>query len=240
MSIFNKIFKPQKFTSRDNSTFLDVFGDTEGMYRPIKTKQDIVWAYKFCPTIRAIIDKKAELFSNFVLKEMRGEVELQNTPFLNIMNSPHPFYSENEFFQTLSKQWDLFGEVFIWKISNNINAPLKNGDKLLILPAQNVHIEINENYDLRFDDRETVRSESPTGNPEEDCHEVTTDPLWGGGVSDSRGRDGPGMGRAALDRAPREPVKAAFAFDHLDGVADGGRIDPAQQRQKRVIHSRSP
>jgi hypothetical protein len=157
MSIFNKIFKPQKFTSRDNSTFLDVFGDTEGMYRQIKTKQDIVWAYKFCPTIRAIIDRKAELFSNFVLKEMRGEIELQNTPFLNIMQSPHPFYSENEFFQTLSKQWDLFGEVFIWKISNNINAPLKNGDKLLILPAQNVHVEVNENYDLRFDELNFIK-----------------------------------------------------------------------------------
>jgi len=145
MRFLDKIFKKESFIPRD--AVMRGFSTYQGKYIDIKSKDDALTAYLLCPTVRAIVDKKAELFANFKLEEYtKSGVELENTPFLNVMAKPHPLYSEGEFWQTLSKQWDVFDEVFILINRENTGGLLKEGDTMLILPANDVKIKLNENY----------------------------------------------------------------------------------------------
>jgi hypothetical protein len=142
---FKNFFKKNDFTPKE--AFMRAFSTSSSEYLEIATKDDVLFAYLNCPTVRAIVDKKTELFSNFQLKEISPQgIELKNTPFLNVLAKPHPLYSEGEFWQTLGKQWELFDEVFIYVERANIGGLIAEGDTFLILTANDVKININEKY----------------------------------------------------------------------------------------------
>jgi len=146
MNIFQRIKNVFKF--QQNNNFFGGLGVAQN-YLEINSKQDILTAYFNTPTLKAIVDRKAEVFSNFVIKELnsKGE-ELKNTPFLNVINNPHPLYSKGEFWQTISKQWDLFDEIYLFIIRKNssIGGTLKNGDAILILNGADLIPIINPNF----------------------------------------------------------------------------------------------
>lgn len=155
MSFWSKLNNFFKLTGDIANNIKDLelqFGgisDISSKYFEIDTKDDILTIYKTIPTIRAIIDKKAQMFTKVDIKEFKKDKELENTPFLNVIANPHPLYSENEFLETLAKQLYLFDEVFIYVNRTYINSYLKENDTFLILPANDVTANYQENINIK-------------------------------------------------------------------------------------------
>jgi len=122
--------------------FLGGFGDVTSKYITIDNDIDMLNAYQIVPTIQAIVNKTSDVFSKTQIKEFdkKGE-ELFDTPTLNLFANPHPFYSENEFLKTLSKEFQLYQQIFIYVNRKNLNGLISDGDTMLILPTTDVTVK---------------------------------------------------------------------------------------------------
>jgi HK97 family phage portal protein len=77
------------------------------------------------PELNLVITKKAEMFSNGVFRHKNKEgKEIQNSPYIKLLNKPNPFSSENEFLRNYMFQISTFGNQFIYA---QIVSPLQKG-----------------------------------------------------------------------------------------------------------------
>ncbi len=149
MGFLSKIFKnTTNFNS--SSDFFSGMSLATSKYIQIDDKDDILLSYKINPTIRSIVDKKSDLFSKILIQEKNKADEiLEDTPFLKVINNPHPFYSQNQFLFSLSKQLTLFGVCYIYVNRSNIGGLLTENDTMLVLPANDIEEIYSENINLK-------------------------------------------------------------------------------------------
>ena len=149
MGFLSKIFK--NTTNLDSSDdFFSGISLATSKYIQIDDKDDILLAYNINPTIRSIVDKKSDLFSKILIQEKNKADEiLEDTPFLKVINNPHPFYSQNQFLFSLSKQLTLFGVCYIYVNRSNIGGLLTENDTMLVLPANDIEEIYSENIELK-------------------------------------------------------------------------------------------
>jgi len=77
------------------------------------------------PELNLVITKKAEMFSNGVFRHKNKEgKEIQNSPYIKLLNKPNFYSSENEFLRNYMFQISTFGNQFIYA---QIVSPLQNG-----------------------------------------------------------------------------------------------------------------
>lgn len=147
MNILNNI--REFFVPKNKENFFWFGQQSLSKYLNIRTKDDILTAYYQTPTLRAIIDKGADIFSNvgFEVYDKLGN-ETYNHYLVNIFNNPHPIYSKSEFLKTYYKQIKLFNEVFIYVNTSSINV-YNDKTKFLILPAQNMTTYVKTGYDIK-------------------------------------------------------------------------------------------
>jgi len=141
MNFFQRI---KLFFTKDQYMPLYWLGETPlSRYLTIKNKNDILTAYYQTPTLRAIIDKLADIFSkvNIDLLNSSGE-------YIDDFEFAHPFYSQSEFLSTYYKQIKLFNECFIY-INSRLPQNIDEQTTFLILPAQNVEVIPRENIDIK-------------------------------------------------------------------------------------------
>jgi phage portal protein BeeE len=79
--------------------------------------------YKQIPQLKAIIDRKATMFSSMVLKVVDAEGNrVESNELLQFLQNPNPYQSQNEFLKEASIQLDVYGNQFTYK---NISSSLQ-------------------------------------------------------------------------------------------------------------------
>jgi len=145
MGLFQRIFK----NNIAISPYFQGLSTINSKYISIQSKDDILTAYKINPTIRAIVEKKASLFSNIAIKEVNNnDEELIGSPLLSLIENAHPFYSGNQFLYTIGKQLSLFGVCYIFANRSNLGGLVNENDTFLVLPANDV-TEIYKDFDIK-------------------------------------------------------------------------------------------
>jgi hypothetical protein len=103
-------------------------------------------AYYSVPQLFSIINYSAKTFSRNKPSEynQRGEV-IDNSKVVQLLNNPHPLYSEGEFWETFYKQKELFGGAFVYKAGSIGFLPTG----LFVLPGQHLKIEVKDKITAR-------------------------------------------------------------------------------------------
>ncbi len=84
--------------------------------------EDSLTAYMDCPHLRAVIDKKAEMFASGEWKCVSIEdedTEFKDDPGLVLLNKPNPFQSREDFLFQASFYKSLFSNNFIYKVQGS-------------------------------------------------------------------------------------------------------------------------
>lgn len=105
---------------------------------------DSMQAYMDCPHLRAVIDKKAEMFASGEWKcvSIKDEsVEFPNDPGLALLNDPNPLQSREDFLFKASFYKSLFANNFIY---GNSGSALKHPETLWHLPSENMSIKYKD------------------------------------------------------------------------------------------------
>jgi len=145
MGLFQRVFKKNTAIS----SYFQGLSTINSKYISIQSKDDILTAYKINPTIRAIVERKASLFSNITIKEVNNnDEEIIESPLLSLIENAHPFYSGNQFLYTIGKQLSLFGVCYIFANRSNLGGLVNENDTFLVLPANDV-TEIYKDFDIK-------------------------------------------------------------------------------------------
>lgn len=150
-------FRKKSFTERTFTPInIAAFGNMNGLKHRFRNPGAMLTAYFMVPQLRAIIDYAAANFSsvpfNVFQENQKGETVRVENEIYKLFQDPHPLLSSSEFFEAFYKQWQIFGNVVVFK---NKPAGFTNGavKSLFILPFQNLQIIVKDKVDyLRVTD----------------------------------------------------------------------------------------
>lgn len=92
---------------------------------------NLLAVYLSCPPLRAVIDRKAEMFSNMEIKlykkttDKNGEEtkeEIKKHPVLDLLNNPTPIHSQNNWLILYSIFKDVYNQTFTYKLRGTSNG----------------------------------------------------------------------------------------------------------------------
>ena len=141
-SLFSRLFSD---FSKENPPFYHIYGNymLSGT-TPIQVDMtDLYAVYVGNPVLRAVIDKKAEMFKNMeiCLKDKNGK-DVEEHPVLTLLKNPNPLQSQEQFFQQLSIYIDIYTHAFIYKLQPAIKFdPLSPPNVLWNLPPGMMEID---------------------------------------------------------------------------------------------------
>jgi hypothetical protein len=147
MSLFD-FFKRKKFIPQ--SEIINFWGGLKNLstYQKIQNKQDIKTAYYSCPTLRAIIDTKADVFTRgnyFIIKN--GEV-IENHNLLKLLQQPHILHTCNQFKEDFAKSLCLYDEVFIY-LNSSILGNNSTAKSIMVLDAAKMKVIASQNINIK-------------------------------------------------------------------------------------------
>jgi hypothetical protein len=140
-TLFAKLFNKKEIKFYPNKDFyVDILSD-DRIKISTNTDNKILKAYYKTPQLASIVNYSAKVFSRNDLRFYNENGEEQENEFLDILENPHPLYSEGEFWETFSKQFDLFNIVLIYKVKG-VGMPLSG---MFILPFHLITIVPKKN-----------------------------------------------------------------------------------------------
>lgn len=164
MGIFN-IFKKKELTFTPNrDVFFDILDDNNRIRVTSSTHGNVLNAYYNTPQIASIINYSGKVFSRNDLRFYNNSGEETENNILDVFDNPHPLYSQGEFWETFSKQYDLFNIVLTYKVVGISElqglfilpfhlidiVPVDNLKPIDILLAQDIK-DIISHYQLNYD-----------------------------------------------------------------------------------------
>jgi len=108
------------------------FNGTRDKKTPIMVDMsNLLAVYLSCPPLRAVIDRKAEMFSKMQIKLYRKKTdskgnetkeEIKNHKVLDLLNSPTPIHSQNNWLILYSIFKDVYNQTFTYKLKGTSNG----------------------------------------------------------------------------------------------------------------------
>lgn len=148
MNLFGSFFS-QSLQLFNGAPFYPLnFNGTRDKKQPIMVDMsNLLAVYLACPPLRAVIDRKAEMFSNMQIKLYKKKTdkdgneikeEVKNHKILDLLNKPTPLHSQNNWLILYSIYKDIYNQTFTYKLKGtSIGYPkvlwhLPSGDMKVI------------------------------------------------------------------------------------------------------------
>ena len=148
MNLFGSFFS-QSLQLFNGAPFYPLnFNGTRDKKQPIMVDMsNLLAVYLACPPLRAVIDRKAEMFSNMQIKLYKKKIdkdgneikeEVKNHKVLDLLNKPTPLHSQNNWLILYSIYKDIYNQTFTYKLKGtSIGYPkvlwhLPSGDMKVI------------------------------------------------------------------------------------------------------------
>ena len=208
----------------------------------VDTDGNLYKLYSTTPQLKAVIDRKAAMFSNGIWKHLDSNGEMiENSPFVELLNNPHPAFNGKEFLRMHITSYDVYGNSFIFtnKGISDIPATISvlPGDRMSILRSGKIYRQIEmdaivEGYELR--DENGLNDSFET---DEVIHFACTNP------------NDPIMGESKIKvlMMPISNIRASYGFRNriitnnaalgilsTDGGADGIGVTLNADEQKKI------
>jgi hypothetical protein len=119
--------------------------NTKLKYNFQKTSENLE-AYFNIPQLKAVVDYSAKVFSRNILNYYNSNDEIKDNYLLDVLENPHPLYSEGEFWETFYKQWKLFGGVYVYKVQP-VGMEVK---RMYVLPTHLLKIKLKKINNVRI------------------------------------------------------------------------------------------
>ena len=142
MAVFDFLKKKEIKFYPSKEFYLDILSE-DRIKVSTNTNNDILNAYYKTPQLASIVNYSAKVFSRNDLRYYNESGEQQENEFLDMLENPHPLYSEGEFWETFSKQFDLFNIVLIYKVAG-VGMPISG---MFILPFDLITIKAKKNIE---------------------------------------------------------------------------------------------
>jgi len=209
----------------------------------VDTDGNLYELYATTPQLKAIIDRKASMFSNGIWRhyDANGE-EVENSAFVELLNNPHPAFNGKEFLRMHITNYDIFGNSFIFKNSGRLSEIPRTisvlpADKMIIDRSGKIYRQVDMDeivtgYELRDEDGMGEKFET-----DEIIHFATTNPI------------DPVMGESKIVALsmPISNIRASYGFRNRiitnnaalgilssDATADGIGVTLNEDEQKRI------
>lgn len=126
MNLFGSFFN-QSLQLFNGAPFYPLnFNGTRDKKTPIMVDMsNLLAVYLACPPLRAVIDRKAEMFSNMEIKLYKKKIdskgneikeEVKNHKVLDLLNAPTPLQSQNNWLMLYSIYKDIYNQTFTYKL----------------------------------------------------------------------------------------------------------------------------
>ncbi len=115
MGFFQSLF-PFKFNQNRNSSLYQtqLYGHPQAIWVDVDGCQFDV--YNNCPQLKTVIDRRASMYSNMKIKHIKNGEEVENSPYVSLLNKPNPLQSRNELLMQNKIGYLIWGNSFMNKL----------------------------------------------------------------------------------------------------------------------------